>query len=149
MQSHYSYFFSFSARYVIVVVGEFGSEFRTIVTAMILPMEVYKLYSKSLKQRNKKILRKGVEVIRAITTDDKSHNTGSHYNTLNLSYTAKSLFSEALLDDEEMDDLFELPLTYNTYWDPREKKIIVDKLLGYVSMGINLNVWINLNVCIT
>ena len=45
----------------------------------------------------------------------------------------QSIFTEALMDEQDIDDLLNIPMTPTLYWDPKGKCLKVDKEAGKVS----------------
>lgn len=105
------------------------------IRALIVTTDVFRSLRKSLLLQNKNPYVNGVAVVKALPSlmqDDRSVQTGP------------SVYSEVLLEDEDIDDVADMPIIGNIVWDPDEKCLKVDAELGKVGfhgklIGFNHN----------
>jgi hypothetical protein len=119
-----------SARYLITVAQNHSSAIYTKeVEANIVSTETFKHVKKSLTLQNRPIHQPNVIVIGNIPYYDT-------FTEVTQSLSAATSSELALMDDDEIEDLFFLPMALNTYWDPFDKCLRVDPQLGQVQISI-------------
>lgn len=92
------------------------------IDAHIVTQETFKYVKKSLQIQRRPVHQPNVEAAGPMV----GLVQGS-------THTPITSFSEALImDDEDMDDLLDLPMTSTTYWDPFAKCLRIDPQLGHV-----------------
>lgn len=101
------------------------------VSAFVVPLDVFKHVTKAWRLQKKNIYRHGVKPVSTTQPVEEislisTGITSSHPPSI------ASVISEALMDNDDIDDLLELPMQPNLYWDPFEKCIRVDSELGKV-----------------
>lgn len=125
---------SSSNRYQIKVISDHGVEITSYVTAFVLPMDTFKYFAKSVSLRKKgaSILKPGVSVVGPIVGKSaKGAFDRSFFSMAGLTLTpGKCVFREALMDEDDVDDMLELPIACNMYWDLKKKKLVTDQNLG-------------------
>jgi hypothetical protein len=125
---------SSSNRYQITATSDHGVVITSYITAFVLPMETFKYFAKSVSLRKKgaSILKPGVTVVGPIVGKSaKGVFDRSFLSMAGLALTpGKSVFREALMDEEDVDDLLELPIAFNMYWDPKKKQLVMDQHLS-------------------
>lgn len=95
-----------------------------LIEANVVSQETFKYVKKSLELQKRPIHRHNVTTLSAIM---------GYLNENASISTPGTTFSEALImDDEDMDDLLEYPTCSNVYWDPFEKCLRIDPVLGKV-----------------
>jgi len=100
-----------------------------IVKAHVVPLEVFKGVSKSLQLRNQPIYRAGVFPVDTVFNPETA---GSIISGAGMSASAETALTEAIMDEEDIGELLDLPIIKNVYWDPRTKKLILGPILGKV-----------------
>lgn len=112
-----------------------------VVKAHVVPLEVFKGVSKSLQLRNQPIYRVGVVPVGTIfNPDERSIVSGQVSGLAGLSASAETAITEAIMDEEDIGELLDLPIIKNVYWDPRKKQLILGPLLGKVLVDNNWTV---------
>ena len=96
------------------------------VEAHVVSIATFKHVKKSLVLQKRPIYQPNVKVVANIpffdTLADDLHN-----------YSSSATFSEAaLMDEDDIEDLLNLPLAHNVYWDPFSKCLRLDPQLGKV-----------------
>jgi hypothetical protein len=95
-----------------------------LIEANIVTQETFKYVKKSLELQKRPIHEHNVTNLSSIA---------GFYNETASIATPATTFSEALImDDEDLEDLLEYPTCSNVYWDPFEKCLRIDPLLGKV-----------------
>lgn len=95
------------------------------VEANVVSSETFKHVKKSLVLQKRPIYQPNVRVIANIPFFDSMNDDLQNFSS--------ATFSDAvLMDEEDIDDLLSLPMAYNVYWDPFEKCLRLDPLLGKV-----------------
>jgi hypothetical protein len=95
-----------------------------LIEANIVTQETFKYVKKSLELQKRPIHEHNVTNLSSIV---------GFYNETASIATPATTFSEALImDDEDLEDLLEYPTCSNVYWDPFEKCLRIDPLLGKV-----------------
>jgi hypothetical protein len=90
--------------------------------AFVVPLDVFKLLKRALTLEKRDILRKNVVLIGStLSADERSAATGG-----------PTVYSEALMDDDQVEDLLDLPLVLNVYWDPNLEELKYSRELGKV-----------------
>lgn len=105
------------------------------VTAFVVPVDIFKNIAKTLQLQKRPIYRNGVQPIRASLTLEDRSTTLSFLGGVTPANNTENLLSEALMDSEDVDDILELPILSNVYWDPHSKILRMDKTLG----GVDVN----------
>lgn len=100
-----------------------------VISALIIPQDSFKKIAKSLVLRNQKIYAPGVKCIGQLTGENAGPSIISG---------APTIYSENLIDDEELEELMDLPILPETYWNPYSKEICVDSILSQVCYFILL-----------
>ena len=97
------------------------------VSALVVPLDVFKHVAKSLTLQKRPIYRNGVSVVGAIGGPDESRSivTGS----------GASVLSEAIMDEGDLDELLELPLVEGLYYDHHAQCLRTDSPLCEVEVG--------------
>ena len=97
-------------------------------------METFKYFAKSLALRKHGILKTGVNCIGPIVgRSSKGVFDRSFFSLAGTALTpGKSVFREALMDEDDIDDLLSLPVAFNMYYDPKKKCVIHDRELGKI-----------------
>jgi len=94
------------------------------VEANVISTDTFKYVKKSLQLQKRPIYRKNVTSVGAITGLDTTSVA-----------TPTTSFSETLImDDEDIQDLLDLPMVANTYWDPFDKLLRIDPEVGRVAV---------------
>ena len=110
----------------------------TNVSAYVVPMDIFKNIAKSLQLQKKSLYRNGIKpvgITQTIVLDEKSVLTRSTSSpTQGGAAATASILSEALMDDDDVDEFLDLPMFKNLYWDPRTKQMFLDKTLGQVEV---------------
>mmetsp|Transcript_8092 Transcript_8092/g.8116 ORF Transcript_8092/g.8116 Transcript_8092/m.8116 type:complete len:206 (+) Transcript_8092:145-762(+) len=123
-----------SSLYEVIITAEHDqAEIRAMVTSLIIPMEIFKYFAKSLILQKRPVIKNGVSVT-GITTVGNIAAAGAVSGTLDEkslfsdkgtavsnSTTGQSIFLEYLMDDQDIEDILEIPMAYNMYWDPTSK----------------------------
>lgn len=92
--------------------------FERIVEANVVNLETFKHVKKSLQLQKRPIYRSNVSVV------------GSVFNAEQQASVASSNFTEsAMMDDDEVADILDMPLSSNVYWDPFNKMLRIDPQL--------------------
>ena len=125
---------SSSNRYQIKVTSDHGLVISSYITAFVLPMETFKYFAKSLKLRKHGILKTGVNCVGPIVgRSPKGVFDRSFFSLAGTALTpGKSVFREALMDEDDIDDLLSLPIAFNMYYDPKKKCLVHDRELGKI-----------------
>jgi hypothetical protein len=97
--------------------------FERIVDAHIVTPETFRYVKKSLHIQKRPIYFTNVELVGPMV---------GIYNTLTQASVATTFSETLIMDDEDMDDLFDLPMAPNVYWDPFSKCLRIDPQLGEV-----------------
>lgn len=97
------------------------------VSALVVPLDVFKHVAKSLTLQKRPIYRNGVNVIGALGDADASRSI--------VSASGASVLSEAMMDENDMADLMDLPLVDGLYFDHTTMELKVDSKLCQVSVG--------------
>ena len=115
----------------------------TNVSAYVVPMDIFKNIAKSLQLQKKRLYRNGVKPVGTTNTillDEKSIISRSTSSpTQGLAATA-SILSEALMDEDDIEEFLDLPIFRNTYWDPRIKQMFIDEKIGNIEVDGTLTV---------
>jgi hypothetical protein len=129
--------FAENATYDLVIEGHSDAAYVvTPLSALIIPMDGYKYFAKSLSLQNKPVLREGVKIIGvANKVEDKSMAISLAGTAYTSQTSATSIMAEALLDEDDIDDIIDYPITQTTYWDPLSKKLVLDPILNTVSLA--------------
>jgi hypothetical protein len=98
------------------------------IEANIVTVETFKHVKKSLQLQKRPIYRNNIEVVGPVATVEQ---LSVHSFTTNQS-------ENILMDDDEIEDLLSLPMAKNIYWDPFEKCLRIDPLLGKVMSALYL-----------
>lgn len=94
-----------------------------LIEAHVVSPDTFKYVRKSLELQKRPIYRHNVNMVTSISGMENASVA-----------TASTTFSEALImDDEDINDLLMFPMTSNVYWDPFDKKLRIDPMLGGVS----------------
>lgn len=98
------------------------------IYALVVPLEVFKHISEMMQLQKRTIYRDGV--IPVTTTNEGSSTADSieSFGERDITQgTKKSQLTEALLSPEDIEDLQDMPMSPNLYWDPVEKLLKLDK----------------------
>jgi len=99
------------------------SQITISIRAFVVPVSVFKDIKRALAIENKSMHREGVKIVESL---------GQHHQD-ERSAIAGTVFSEALMNDDEIDELFDLPLIPNVYWDPGSDCLKFEKDISQVS----------------
>lgn len=113
------------------------------VSAYVVPMDIFKNIAKSLQLQKKSLYRNGIRPVGTTSTivlDEKSVLTRSTSSPTQGFAATASILSEALMDDDDIDEFLDLPIFRNIYWDPRIKQMFIDKTLGQVKVDGSMTV---------
>jgi len=113
---------------------------RSPVTAFVVPVDIFKNIAKTLQLQKRPIYRNGVQPIRASLTFEDRSTTLSFLGGATPTNNTENLLSEALMDSEDVDDILELPILSNVYWDPHSKLLRMDKTLGGVDVNAEYSI---------
>lgn len=119
--------FPMTTTYQVVVAQDHSPAIYTKeVEAHVVSTATFKHVKKSLMLQKRPIYQPNVKVVANIpffdTLADDLHN-----------YSSSATFSEAaLMDEEDIEDLINLPMAHNVYWDPFSKCLRLDPQLGKV-----------------
>lgn len=102
-----------------------------IVSALVIPRDVFKKVAKSLMLRNRGIYATGVKCIGQLSGD---------WSCPSIVSGAPTIYSEALIDDEELDELVDIPIPPQAYWNPFTRELLIDEQLCQVRTSPNWNV---------
>jgi hypothetical protein len=97
------------------------------VSALVVPLDVFKHVAKSLTLQKRPIYRNGVNVIGAIGGADESRSI--------ITASGASVLSEAMMDETDVGELLDLPLIDGVYFDHTTMKLCVDEKLLEVVVG--------------
>lgn len=97
------------------------------VSALVVPLDVFKHVAKSLTLQKRPIYRNGVTVIGALGGIDESRSV--------ITASGASVLSEAMMDENDMADLMDLPLVDGIYFDHTTMELKVDDKLCRVEVG--------------
>lgn len=116
---------------LIITEGIKRSSISQVVTALIVPLNVFRHVTKSLELQQKSLYRHGVRpVSTTLPLEEISLISGGH--DANNPPSVASVISEALMDGDDIQELLELPMQPNLYWDPFERALKLDFELGQV-----------------
>jgi len=113
------------------------------VSAYVVPMDIFKNIAKSLQLQKKSLYRNGVKPVgttNTIVLDEKSILSRSTSSPTQGFAATASILSEALMDEDDIEEFLDLPIFRNIYWDPRIKQMFIDKTLGHVEVDGKLTV---------
>ena len=114
-----------------IVEGINRSTIRKEISAYIVPLEIFRQISKAAELQDRSVYRHGVKpVSTTLPIEEISLISGGGPNSVPPSIA--SIISEALMDENDIDELLELPMAPNMYWDPFEKSLKMDPELGTV-----------------
>lgn len=102
------------------------SSVSTIITAYVLPLDLFKNLSKQLEVHNKNILNNNVKCLSRIF-DPNNTNCGS------------TVYTAELLDPDDVENLDDIPFMDFTYWDANSNKLCFDKELSEVLLYFRLD----------
>lgn len=101
------------------------------ISALVVPLDVFKKVSKAAELQDMSLYRNGVRpVSTAVPVEEFSLISGGGPDAPPPSIA--SIISEALMDVDDIEELSELPMTPNLYFDPFEKCLKIDEQLGRV-----------------
>jgi hypothetical protein len=110
---------SFQSTYALLITRGSTKQTETLtINAQVIPKDIFKRIARSLMIRNKGIYSQGVVCAGAIVGEGGGPSVTSG---------APTIYSEALIDDDELDELVELPILQQNYWDPYKKQLCVDE----------------------
>jgi len=109
-----------------------------LVEANVISPDTFKYVKKSLQLQKRPIYRKNVTSVGAITGLD----------TTSVGTPATSFSETLIMDDEDIQDLLDLPMVANTYWDPFDKVLRIDPEVGRVSTKVLMHIFIQLNMIV-
>ena len=98
-----------------------------VLTAYVMPIDMYKNLSKQLMVNNKKILLENVTAISRLLD-----------YTIDKNISESTVYTSSLLDDDDIDELNDLPVIPYCYFDLNSQKLVFDKELSHVSKMIVL-----------
>lgn len=101
-----------------------------LVEANVISPETFKYVKKSLQLQNRPIYRHNVTSVGGIT--NPSYENGS------ISTPVTSFSETLIMDDEDIEDLLDLPMVQNSYWDPFSKLLRLDPECGRVIVDKSL-----------
>ena len=109
-------FEDYSHFHLVIEQSEYNANILKIpIQAFIVSLDMFKTLKRALQQRKQPVYVNGVKLKKSImSTEDRSV------------ITTPSVFSEALLDDDDIDELIELPITSYTYYDNETKELIFE-----------------------
>lgn len=113
-----------SFSYDIFVKFSSGGQIERTVCAFVLPIDVYQAVSKSLSLSQQTMFEENVKEVRLIQTNESVQFS-----------MVGSEFSIAHIDDEDYDDLLELPFMDTMYFDPLKRTINLDPQLLKVELN--------------
>ena len=97
------------------------------VSALVVPLDVFKHVAKSLTLQKRPVYRNGVTVIGALGDADASKSI--------ITASGASVLSEAMMDDADVGELLDLPLVDGIYFDHTTMELKVDQKLCEVMVG--------------
>jgi hypothetical protein len=97
------------------------------VSALIVPLDVFKHVAKSLTLQKRPIYRNGVTVVGALGGAEESRSV--------VTASGASVLSEAMMDDADLEELLDLPLVDGVYFDHSTMELRVDEELCKVEVG--------------
>ncbi len=97
------------------------------VSALVVPLDVFKHVAKSLTLQKRPVYRNGVTVIGALGDADASKSI--------ITASGASVLSEAMMDDADVGELMDLPLVDGIYFDHTTMELRVDEKLCEVHVG--------------
>jgi len=115
-----------SARYLITVSQNHSNTvYRKEVEANVVSSETFKHVKKSLTLQKRPLYHTNVSVVGNIPVFEQP---------MEMSYSLSAATSSelALMDDDDIEDLMLLPMVPNTYWDPFDKVLRLDPVMGRV-----------------
>ena len=92
-----------------------------ILSAYVMPIDMYKNLSKQLMVNNRKILLENVTAISRLLDC-----------TIDKSMSSSTVYTSNLLDDEDLDELNDLPIISYCYFDLGSQKLVLDPQLAEV-----------------
>ena len=99
-----------------------------LIEATVVTTETFKHVKKSLQLQKRPIYRPNVRIVGNIPAFDP---------LVSIAAGPSATFSETkILDEEDIDDLLDLPMAPNVYWDPFQKCLRLDPQLGHVRIFI-------------
>jgi hypothetical protein len=118
--------FPTSSQFILTVAQNHSSAVYTReIEANVVSTETFRHVKKSLILQKRPIYQPNVKVVANIPFFDTLTDELPNYSS--------ATFSEAvLMDDDELDDLCNLPMAHNVYWDPFAKCLRIDPRLGKV-----------------
>ena len=114
------------------------STISTILTAYVLPLELFKNVSKQLEVHNKKILNPNVKCLSRIVDIDMNASNAN----------ASTVYTAELLDVDDVEDMEDIPFMYYTYLDGNKKQLCIDKELSQVSCSVVVYVVLCCCICV-
>lgn len=102
--------------------------YRSMIEAHIVSTETFKYIKKSLQLQKRPIFREGVTMMSSIPGFSET------FSLVTQSQSQGSFSETAIMDEDDLDDLYSLPTGPNIYWDPFSKCLRIDPLLGRVSL---------------
>lgn len=97
------------------------------VSALIVPLDVFKHVAKSLTLQKRPVYRNGVAVVGALGGPEESRSV--------VTASGASVLSEAMMDEADLDELLELPLVDGLYFDHTTMSLQLDDHLCRVEVG--------------
>lgn len=117
-------FVGMSAFTLQVVQSADSRVYTRLVEANVISPDTFKYVKKSLQLQERPIYRKNVSSVGAITG----------LETTSVGTPATSFSETMIMDDEDIQDLLDLPMVANTYWDPFDKVLRIDPEVGRVAV---------------
>eukprot|EP01038_Epipyxis_sp_PR26KG_P007840 gene7840-10647_t len=105
------------------------------IDSNIVTVETFKHVKKSYQLQKINIFRSNVSIVGTCGTLTESRLNGEANSML----TAPTTASNVILDQDDIDDMRDLPIMGNLFWDPFEKCLRLDPTLGKVYVGSDIS----------
>lgn len=103
--------------------------FSRLVEANVVTVETFKHVKKSLQLQKRPVYRYNVEVVGPCPTAEQ----------LTMIHSKTTLSENVLMDEEEIEDILDLPVTKNMYWDAVDKCLRIDPILCQVHVDATID----------